>query len=459
VELASGSEANGMGSAAKEPNPCPPAILSGRKDEKGAAESGATGMKDVSAIILAAGEGTRMKTETPKVLHEVGGRMMLRRVVDNLKQAGAGKIAAIVGYKAGLVEELFESEIDLIRQTELLGSADALARAEDHLRGHEGPVLVTCGDSPLMISDTFRRLAEEHAKSGSSCTIVTSKVEDPTSYGRIKKGPDGSVLGIVEEKDASEEEKRINEINTGTYCFDNADLQGFLSRIRMNEKKKEFYLTDIIGILVESGKKVGTVSCKSEESLGINSRRDIAMANRILKEKKLEELMDSGVTIVDPGTTTVDEDAEIGRDTVIYPNTVIESGVKIGTKCKIGPFARLRTGATIGDEAEIGNFVEICRSEIGERSKVKHLTYLGDAQVGRDVNVGAGTITANYDGRNKNRTVIEDGASIGAGAVLVAPVKIGKGATVGASSVVTKNKDVPAGATVAGVPARELKKT
>ncbi len=224
----------------------------------------------------------------------------------------------------------------------------------------------------------------------------------------------------------------------------------------MNEKKKEFYLTDIIGVFSGKKKKIATVPCEAEEMIGINSRKDLAMVTRIINRKTLERLMEEGVTIIDPGTTYIDETAKVGRDTVIHPCTVIEKDVEIEGACSIGPFARIRPGSRIAREVEVGNYVEICRTEIGEKSKVKHHTYLGDTVVGKGVNIGAGVITANYDGKNKHRTVIEDGAFIGVGVSLIAPVKIGKRAKVGAGSVVTKNKNVPAGSTVAGVPAKEL---
>jgi len=398
-----------------------------------------------------------MKTEIPKVLHPIGSGTMLGRVLDNLGKIGISDIIAVIGYKAEIVETIFKNRARFVKQEELLGSADALLQACKHLEDFDGTVLVTCGDTPLFEAATYRDLIEAHLSKGASCTVLTCKMEDPTSYGRIVRSGD-RVRKIVEKKDASSEDKKINEINTGTYCFNNSDLKRFIRDVKINEKKQEFYLTDIVQILAENGKIVTNELCDDKEAVGINSRKDLAMANKLLNKKTLEKLMGSGVTIIDPGTTFIDENVEVGKDTIIYPNTVIEGGVKISGNCKIGPFARLRSGTTVAQKAEIGNFVEITRTSIGEGSKVKHLTYLGDAEIGRNVNIGAGTITANYDGKAKNRTIIEDDVSIGAGAVIIAPVKIGKGATVGASSVVTKNKDVPAGETVAGVPAKPLKK-
>jgi len=254
------------------------------------------------------------------------------------------------------------------------------------------------------------------------------------------------------------EEKKINEINVGTYCFARECLKEFISGIKLNKKKKEFYLTDIVDIFVTRGKKVAAAHCDSEEAIGINSRKDLSRVNAIMNKKKIENLMEKGVTIVDPETTYIDESAIIGRETVIFPNTVIEEDVEIKRACRIGPFARLRPGTRLSEEVEIGNFVEICRTKIGTKTRVKHHTYLGDAIVGRRVNIGAGVITANYDGKNKFCTKIEDDAFIGVGVIFVAPVKIGKGAKIGAGSVVTKNKNVGAGETVMGVPARPYKR-
>ncbi|MGB2599993.1 MAG: NTP transferase domain-containing protein [Candidatus Omnitrophota bacterium] len=413
-------------------------------------------MNNVTAVILAAGAGTRMKTELPKVLHPLGSGTILGKVVSRLKQAGIQDIVAVVGYKAELVEKVFGKDVSFVRQPELLGSGNALACAVRSLKDKGGAILVTCGDVPLIEAATYEGLLREHTKGSDSCTFLTCNMEEASSYGRIVRDAQGNAQRIVEEKDASEEEKNIKEINVGTYCFKSAELGKYIDDIEINEKKKEFYLTDIVEILVRNGGKVSTRSCEVDEIIGINSRKDLAVANKMLNKKTLEKLMDSGVTIIDPDSTYVGEGAEIGKDTVIFPCTVIASDVKIAEGCKIGPFARLRPGTRISSGAEIGNFVELCRTEIGEGTKVKHHTYLGDTVVGKNANIGAGTITANYDGENKFPTVIEDGAFIGVNAVLIAPVKIGKDAKVGAGSVVTKNKDVQAGQTVAGVPAKPL---
>ncbi|MGB2601371.1 MAG: NTP transferase domain-containing protein [Candidatus Omnitrophota bacterium] len=411
-------------------------------------------MKNITAVILAAGLGTRMKSSVPKVLHRVGSETILGKVVASLKKAGVNDIIAVVGHKAEQVEALFKDDMRFVRQPELLGSGDALKRAAEKITDTGGDVLVTCGDAPLITGSIYKKLIDAKLTEKASCAILTCRMEDPTSYGRVVRGEDNTVLRIVEEKDASEEERKIDEINVGTYCFSRAELKKHINDIELNENKKEFYLTDIVEVLTRNGKKIVSESCSSTEAIGINSRKDLAVANKMAYKKKLEELMDSGVTIIDPDNTYIDDMAEIGRDTVIFPNTVIEKDVKVAEGCRIGPFARLRPGTRVSESVEIGNFVELCRTQIGKNTKVKHHTYLGDTVVGEDANIGAGTITANYDGKDKFQTVIEDNAFIGVGVVLIAPVKIGKGAKVGAGSVVTKNKDVPAGGTVVGVPAR-----
>lgn len=414
-------------------------------------------MDKVTAVVLAAGLGTRMKSDLPKVLHPIGSSTVLGKVISNLDKAGIKDIIVVVGHKAELIEKLFEGKARFVRQPELVGSGDALARAVEVMGSAGGTVLVTCGDTPLITDETYRLMVETHKMSKAACVVLTCLMDDPFSYGRIVRGEEGRVAKIVEEKDADEAEKKINEVNVGSYCFRAEDLARFIRRIRINEKKKEFYLTDIVEILRENGLMTLAHLSLAEESIGINSRRDLSMANKAANRKKAEELMDSGVTIIDPDSTYIDADAEVGRDTIIYPATYIEGDVKIGEGCKVGPFARIRPGTRISTRAEIGNFVELCRTIVGEGTKIKHHTYLGDTLVGKNVNIGAGVITANYDGSKKWTTEIDDEAFIGVGVRLIAPVKIGKGAKVGAGSVVTKNKDVKPGETVAGVPAKPLK--
>ena len=410
-------------------------------------------MAKITAVILAAGLGTRMKSEIPKVLHQIGSSTLLGKTISTLKKGAYDNIIAVVGHKSDIVEKYFEGDVSFVRQPELLGSGDALAHAVDYLPKEECVVLVTCGDAPLFTYETYNNIVNQHLKEKAVCTILTSLVKDPTDYGRIFRSEENEILRIIEEKDATSEGKKISEINAGVYCFSSKELRENIREIELNEKKKEFYLTDIVDILVQKKGKISSYSCQENEAIGVNSRSDLQKAHEIMYTRKIAELMDAGVTIIDPKTTHIDEDANIGQDSVIYPHTVIEGNVIIGKGCKIGPFARIRPKSNIKDNAEIGNFVEINRSVIGENTRVKHHTYLGDSIVGKNVNIGAGTITANYDGKNKHKTIIEDEAFIGVGAVLIAPITIGKKAIVGAGSVVTKNKNVKDGETVIGIPA------
>lgn len=415
-------------------------------------------MKDIASIILAAGRGTRMKSELQKVLHEVHSRPILQFVLEAAKGAGVEKTVVVVGYKDKEVKKSFKG-LDTIAQEKLLGSGDAVKSAQNFFSKFKGDILVLCGDAPLIRKETIKSLIKKHKKEKNACTLLTANADDPSGYGRILRSDTDSIIRIIEDPDASIYEKVINEINVGCYCFDKEDLFTFLEKLKINSKKGEYYLTDIVEMLVKSGKRVSSSLCEdSYEATGINTRVDLAEANNVIRKRVLETLMLGGVTIVDPESTFVDMDAKIDKDTIIHPNTVIEKEVKIGKNCSIGPFARIREKTSVGDNVEIGNFVELVRTKVASGTKIKHLTYLGDADVGRNVNIGAGTITANYDGKKKNKTVIENGAFIGVGSILIAPVKVGSGAVVGAGSVVTKNKNVPANKTVVGVPARILKK-
>ena len=415
-------------------------------------------MREAVAIILAAGRGTRMKSDIPKVLHHIMGKPVICYVLDSLRQAGVKDIIAVTGYESGLLKGFLKGA-KAIEQKKLLGSADAVKAAEKTLKDFSGDVLVVCGDTPLIRAETIKAVMDKHNSSASTLTILTAKVKDPRGYGRIARGPDGRISKIVEEEKAGLYEEVISEINVGTYCFKSKDLFESLAEVKPDNKKKEYFLTDTIAILHKKGKLIESVTAEDpDEAIGINSRKDLALASSILKNKILDEMMAGGVTVEDPPSTVIYPGVRIGRDTVIRSNTVIESDVEIGERCEIGPFARLRPGVRIGNSVEIGNFVELVRTKVGDSSKVKHHTYLGDTTVGKGVNVGAGTITANYDGKAKNKTVIEDGAFLGVGAILIAPVRVGKGATVGAGAVVPKRHDVPKGATVVGVPARVIKK-
>jgi len=415
-------------------------------------------MKDTIAIVLAAGRGTRMKSGIPKVMHEILGIPMIEHVLSSIRDAGVKDITVVTGHGSEALKKSLKGT-KVLRQKNLLGSGDAVNTARVSLKGFGGNVLVVCGDTPLLKSDTIKNLVRKHETSRATATVLTVTLKDPAGYGRIVRDSDGKVMKIVEEKDAPIYEKVITEINVGTYCFKGTDLFRALAGVKPDNNKKEYYLTDVIGIFNRERKAVESLETDdSDEAIGINTRKDLALATASLKNRTLERVMAFGVTIEDPSSTTIYPGARIGRDSVIRPNTLIESDVTIGRNCSIGPFTRIRPGARIGDGVEVGNFVELVRTAVGDNSKIKHHTYLGDTSVGKNVNIGAGTIVANFDGVRKNRTVVGDSAFIGIGARLIAPLRIGRGALVGAGSVVCKNHDVPDGATVVGVPARVIRK-
>jgi bifunctional UDP-N-acetylglucosamine pyrophosphorylase/glucosamine-1-phosphate N-acetyltransferase len=409
-------------------------------------------------VILAAGKGTRFFSDTPKVLHDLHGKPILGHVLDTARSAGFARPVVVIGRKSGEVKRFLEGQgaVPVVQERQL-GTADAVKVAERQLSKY-GDIAVLYGDVPLVRKQTLRSLISFHRTSGASCTVLTVDMEDPSGYGRMVRGPfGGDVEAIVEEKEADAEAKRIREINVGLYCFDRRDLYSAIKIIRRSKVKKEYYLTDVIAILISEGKRVRAFKTGDpDESIGINSRSDLAKAYSIISRKKAEALVKGCVTVLDPSTAFISPDAKIGRDTVIHPFTVIDKDVIIGKRCSIGPFCRLRPGTVIEDEAEVGNFVEINRTRLRRGAKAKHLAYLGDAVIGRGTNIGCGTITANYDGKKKSLTVIGDKAFIGSGTILVAPVKVGNGAVTGAGSVVLKNKNVPANKVAVGVPARIL---
>ncbi|MDO8525888.1 MAG: NTP transferase domain-containing protein [Candidatus Omnitrophota bacterium] len=415
-------------------------------------------MKDPVVIILAAGRGTRMKSETPKVLHKILGKPIIDYVLDAVKSAGASEIILVAGYGNSLLRRTVRGA-KIVAQKDLLGSGHAVMAAKEKLKNYSGDVLVVCGDTPLIKARTVKALVGKHRSSRACATILTAKLSDPTGYGRIIRDDAGRVTGIVEQEKASLYEEVITEINAGAYCFNSGDLFAALEAVRPDNRKKEIFLTDTIGILKNNGKSIETYMTEDPgEAIGVNTRKDMASSAAIIKTRVAEELMLGGVTIQDPLSTVIYPGVNIGKDTIIYSNTVIESDVEIGKNCLIGPFARIRPHVRIGDNVEIGNFVELNRTKIGSDTTIKHHTYLGDTIVGKKVNIGAGVITANYDGVSKSGTIIEDGAFIGVGAILIAPVRIGRSAVVGAGSVVPKNHDIPKGATVIGVPARIYRK-
>lgn len=419
-----------------------------------------------------------MKSEKAKVLHEVGGRPMLSYVLDRACEIGAKKTIVVVGHQADKVRESFSgSGVTFVEQKEQLGTGHAVMQAEKALSRFRGDIIILSGDVPLITSETLKGLMEAHKKSRATLTVLTAEPEDPYGYGRIIKDSNGKIKKIVEEKDAIAKEKAVKEINTGIYCVDSEFLLKALKRIEPKNVQKEYYLTDIVGIAVNEKKRVATYRASDfKEVMGINSRIELAEAECITKIKTLENLMANGVTIIDPSSTYISQSVNIGPDTVIYPgamisgnttigkgcsigpgsiisNTRIGNGVKVKAYCVmeeseikddavIGPLAHLRPQTVIEKGAHIGNFVEIKKSTIGEGSKANHLTYIGDATIGKGVNIGAGTITCNYDGFKKYQTIIEDNVFVGSDTQLIAPVKIGKGSLIGAGTTVTE--DVPA---------------
>ena len=413
-------------------------------------------LDNVKAVVLAAGKGVRMKSDRPKVLHEVLGRPVLDFVLRNLKQAGVKDIIVVVGHQADKVKDAAKG-CRFAEQTVQKGTGHALLAAEPLLKGFSGDIFVVAGDAPLIGANTLRALYNDHHVKGHDATFLSACLDDPTGYGRVVRDPStGKFLRLAEDADATPEEKNIPECNSGTYVFKASAVLEALREVKPNNSKGELYLTDALGVLAGKGRPVDAVrSIVPTEIYGINSRRDLVAATNFIRWKILEYHMDNGVTVVDPSTTFIEEDVTIGQDTVVQPFSVIRRGVVIGKNCEVGPFTQLRAGTVMEDGAEVGNFVEVKKSRIGSHSKAKHLTYLGDATLGAHVNIGAGTITANYDGKNKNATVIGDHSHTGSNTVLVAPVTLGKNVTTGAGAVVVRG-DIPDNAVMVGVPAKPL---
>ncbi|MBF0331905.1 MAG: NTP transferase domain-containing protein [Candidatus Omnitrophica bacterium] len=415
-------------------------------------------MKDLRTIILAAGKGTRFNSETPKVLHLLAGKPVVHYVLDVAEAVGSLRTYVVVGHKADLVEKAVAARATVVIQKEQLGTAHAVRSCSAHFKGVKGDVLVMCGDTPLLDKGVIRQLLARHRKGAHVCTVLTAVLGDAGGYGRIIRDSKGKFTAIREQKDCSADEVKVREINTGVYCFNAEALFTSISDIKRNENKKEFYLTDAIELFLSRGGKVGAfVTDDWTANLGLNTRADLALAEKVKREKILAKLMDDGVTIVDPATTYVEDGVVIGQDTVIYPCSYIHAGVSIGRNCSVGPFARLRQGTKLGDDVTIGNFGEVSRSVLANGVTMKHFGFMGDADVGANANIGAGAVTANYDGKNKNKTVIGRKAFIGCDAILVAPLTIGDGAVAGAGSVVTR-KGIPAGMVGVGIPARVIKK-
>jgi bifunctional UDP-N-acetylglucosamine pyrophosphorylase/glucosamine-1-phosphate N-acetyltransferase len=435
-------------------------------------------MSMITAVILAAGKGTRMKSDLPKVLHQVNGKAMISYVIEAAQESGADKSVLVVGHGAEQVRAALGHDLAYALQMPQWGTGHALQCAVPAIDPACRSILVLCGDTPLITAQTLQALMAEFQKSQSACTVLTTMMEDPFGYGRIVRDADGRIAKIIEEKDADYEQKQIKEVNTAIYCFDYQLLLSVINDLDNDNRQREYYLTDLLELLSQKGHKVHSMLlADSDEVMGINDRIQLAQAACILRKKKNRSLMAAGVSIVDSANTYIEDDVEIGIDTVIEPytfirgrtvigcacqigpNTDIDSavignkcqirqstivGCHMGNDCNIGPFSYMRPGTVLADQVKVGGFVETKKAQVDSGSKIPHLSYIGDTKIGRDVNIGCGTITCNYDGFAKYTTIIEDGAFIGSNTNLIAPVTVGKRAVVAAGSSVSK--DVPADA-------------
>ncbi|MDP3143131.1 MAG: sugar phosphate nucleotidyltransferase [Candidatus Omnitrophota bacterium] len=416
--------------------------------------------KNIRTIILAAGAGTRMKSGLPKVLHTINSKPLLQFVLDNVKALGLKDVYVVVGFRKDLIKNYIGKNAKTLDQKKLAGTADALKAALSKIKNFSGLVLVLYGDNPLIEKASLENLIKTHLDSKVDCTLLTATLNNPFGYGRIIRDNYSRIRRISEEVEATSSEKQVREINVGAYCFNPKVLPKALQQIKSNNKKKEFYLTDIIEAMAEMGCGIESAEVKGEgEVLGINTRQDLAAAAKIIRSRILRDFMLNGVTIVDPENTYIESNVKIGQDTVIYPYTYIENDVIIGANCAIGPFCHIRQSVFVKDNVTLGNFVEVSRAKVGKGVFVKHFSFLGDVNIGDRVNIGAGVVTANFDGVNKNLIQISDDAFIGSDTVLVAPVKIGKKAITGAGSVVTRKHNVPDRGIVVGVPAKILKRS
>lgn len=454
--------------------------------------------RSIDVLIMAAGLGTRMKSNRAKVLHQLDGRPLISHVCRTALALSPRAIYVIVGHQAEDVRAAVESEfkaehrIAFVHQHSQRGTGDAVMAAREHLAADARPIVILSGDVPLVRRQTLMKLIEAHTSAKAACTMLTVRLENPSGYGRIIRNEGGEFVKIVEQKDATDNERQIREINVGLYCFDSQKLRDALDALKPNNQQSEYYLTDVPGILKNRGDVVETYQHNdAREVLGINTRAELAEFENLIRRNTIRRLMiDHGVTFIDPSHAYISSDAEIGRDCVIHPDVHIQGNSVLGEACEVhqgtritnsrignrvtikdhcviidseiandcavGPFAHLRMNTQMEERAVVGNFVEVKKSRIGRGTKSMHLTYLGDATIGEETNIGAGTVTCNYDGKNKNPTVIEDHVRIGSDTMLVAPVRVGRGAVTAAGSVVTE--DVPPNTLVAGVPAKVKKK-
>ncbi len=400
----------------------------------------------LKSVILAAGKGTRMKSETPKVLHEIFNKALVSYVIDAVNNTGlADENFVIVGHQAERVEEYIKLNYDnakTVLQSPQLGTGHAVSMVLPYLKDFDGEVVILCGDTPLITSETLKEFVEYHREKKSDLTVMSAIFNNPTNYGRIVRSADGMVSSIVEEKDATQEQKAINEINAGIYCINWQKVMPAFNDLKTNNAQGEYYLTDIIKWGNENNLSVnGYILKDNNEIFGINSKVNLAEATKMLNSRIINKHLINGVTIIDPATTWISPETEIQPDTIIYPSTYIEGKNIIGKHCKIGPFAHLRGDVILEDYVKIGNFVEVKKAIIKSHTNACHLTYIGDSEIGSNVNIGAGTITANYNPltKEKSKTIIKDNVKIGSNSVLVAPVTVEEGANVGALSVITKN--------------------
>ena len=434
------------------------------------------------AVILAAGKGTRMKSDLPKVLHKVAGISMLEHVFRSVSAIEPEKTVTVIGHKAELVEQVLAGQTEFVRQTEQLGTGHAVMMAEPVLENLAGQTLVIAGDTPLITGESLKNLIDFHINHKNVATILTAEADNPFGYGRIVRNQHGEVIKIVEQKDASDFEQQIKEINTGTYVFDNARLFEALKNINTNNAQGEYYITDVIGIFRENGEKVGAYTLKDfDESLGVNDRVALATAESVMRRRINQQHMINGVSFVNPDTTYIDVDVEIAPEVQIEANVTLKGHTKIGAETiltngtyivdseigqravitnsmieessladgvTVGPYAHIRPGSSLAKDVHVGNFVEVKASSLGENTKAGHLAYLGNAELGANVNIGAGTITANYDGQNKYKTLIGNNVFVGSNSTIVAPVELGDNSLVGAGSTITKS--VPADAIALG---------
>ena len=452
--------------------------------------------KPLNVLIMAAGLGTRMKSNRAKVLHELGGSPLIAHVTRTAQALGPQRIIVVIGHQAEEVERAVLAEVgelaSFVVQAKQRGTGDAVESARGVLEKSDSLVLVLSGDVPMIKLETLEKFIEHHNNSGAACTVLSVRLENPTGYGRVIRDENDAFQKIVEQRDANEEERQVKEINSGIYCFDARELFRALRKVEPKNDQGEYYLTDVPAIIMDNG---GTVSVylhhEAREVYGINSRAELAEFENLVRRAAIRKLMtESGVTFIDPSNAYISTEARIGRDTIIHPNVTIEgktvigegcvirSGARItnsrlgdevvvkdhsiivdseiGSKCSVGPFAHLRMNALLEEKATVGNFVEVKKSRLKRGTKAMHLTYLGDATIGERTNIGAGTVTCNYDGVNKHETIIEEDVKVGSDTMLVAPVRVGARSVTGAGSVVTT--DVPPDSLVAGVPAKVKKK-